>query len=121
MSEEMQENKTENALGPEIVSRKDFLVYEMIRMSGATNMMMVGKVNELAQVHFRHSLSKAQCINIMRNYTAYSNKWLNRATFQEIRAELADKPDLSDNNLKGIAKGDKKEYEDVAEKQEFQY
>ena len=72
------------------LERRDFLVYEMIRMSGATNMFMVNKVIELSGAYFDNTLTKEKIVNIMKNYSEYSNKWLDKQTFEGIRAELAD-------------------------------
>jgi len=66
-----------------------FLVYEMIRMSGATNMFLINRVIELAKVYFNYNMTKEQILDIMKNYGEYSNRWLDKSTFDLIRAELA--------------------------------
>lgn len=72
----------------EQVKRKEFLTYEMIRMSGATNMVAVTKVIELSHKYCETKLTKEVVMNCLKNYGFYSNKWLDKKTIDEIRAEL---------------------------------
>ena len=52
------------------IKEKQFLAYERVRLSGVTNMFDVKTVVGLSM------LSKAEVIDIMKNYAEYAERWL---------------------------------------------
>jgi hypothetical protein len=52
------------------ITKEDFLKYEVVLVSGVTNMFNVSVVHRLS------GLSKDQIIDIMAHYAAYSEKYL---------------------------------------------
>lgn len=54
------------------MTKEKFLSYEEVRKSGRTNMFDVNTVLALSS----EELTKDDCINIMKNYSKYSKKWL---------------------------------------------
>ena len=52
-----------------MITKKDFLAYEKVRVSGVTNMFNVKLVETLS------GLSKEQYFDIMKNYETYAEKY----------------------------------------------
>ena len=56
------------------VTKEQFLAYEEVRQSGLTNMFDIKYVMTLAD----EELSREDCLDIMKNYTKYKEKWLKK-------------------------------------------
>ena len=54
-----------------MVTKEQFLSYEDVRQSGVTNMFAWKVVADLT------GLTKDEIVDIMKNYSEYSDKWLN--------------------------------------------
>jgi len=57
--------------GCEMITKKKIQVYEDVRQSGLTNMFDIKSVIALS----RELLTKADCIDIMQNYSTYIEKY----------------------------------------------
>jgi hypothetical protein len=51
------------------ITKQDFLAYQEVQFSGATNMFEVATVSKLS------GLSREKIVDIMKNYSAYAKKW----------------------------------------------
>lgn len=54
------------------VTKQDFIAYQEVQFSGVTNMFDTKTVSNLS------GLNREQIIDIMKNYSAYAEKWNNR-------------------------------------------
>jgi len=97
---------------PIVISEREFDVYEMIRMSGATNMFDAKRVESLSKVIFSTTLDRPKIINIMKYYQKYADKWLTKEKFRLLKAEL-NSTDLQPEETGGY------DYDNAANIQEF--
>ena len=56
------------------VTKEQFLAYEEVRQSGRTNMFDIKYVMTLVD----EELSREDCLDIMRNYSRYKEKWIKK-------------------------------------------
>lgn len=56
------------------VIKEDFITYEKIRRSGATNMLEIDNVQKLSDAH-GNRLTEDQIRDIIKNYSEYEDKW----------------------------------------------
>ena len=54
------------------ITKKKFMSYESVRLSGVVNMFMISSVADLSE------LTKEEVKDIMENYSKYSKKYLNK-------------------------------------------
>lgn len=72
------------------MKKEIFMVYEMVRISGITNMFDVKKVEQISN-SFGHPIRKEDILDCMKNYNIYANQFLDINTVNLIRAEVKDK------------------------------
>jgi len=59
-----------------MITKEKFLAYENVRQSGLTNMFDISEVINLAEMDSDVTLTKEECLEIMKDYCALHEKYI---------------------------------------------